>query len=165
MMCVKEERIWIAKIRDIFYDIPDVEHMIATQQLNFIGKAVQGPHNQPSRCMITACCDHQRRVGHSQIHTKNTMVRNLQLLFEWVPTTTINQHGSLKDWINEASTEKYWTALVQCLLHSTAPLPEQPTEWGPPPRHSTQVPTPPAPPPVDRDHDNSDAAPPATPSR
>jgi hypothetical protein len=83
------------------------------------------------------------------------MVGNLQLLFECVPTTTIDQHGSLKDWINEASNEKYWTALVQYLLHSDAPLPEQLTEWGPPPRRSTQVPTPPAPPSTDRDHDYS----------
>ena len=47
------------------------------------------------------------------------MVQNLQLLFKNVPTTTIDRYGSLKDWINEASNEKYWTVLVQCLLHST----------------------------------------------
>jgi hypothetical protein len=41
------------------------------------------------------------------------MVQILQLLFERVPTTTINRYGSLKDWINEASDKKYWTALVQ----------------------------------------------------
>jgi hypothetical protein len=74
------------------------------------------------------------------------MVRNLQLLFARVPTTTIDRYGSLKDWINEASNEKYWTALVQCLLHSNAPLPEQPPAWGAPLRHSTRVPLPPAPP-------------------
>jgi hypothetical protein len=93
------------------------------------------------------------------------MVQNLQLLFKNVPTTTINRYGSLKDWINEASDEKYWTALVQCLLHSYAPLPEQPPTWGPTPRRSTRVPLPPAPPPTDRDHDHSDARQPATPLR
>jgi hypothetical protein len=65
------------------------------------------------------------------------MVQNLQLLFEGVPTTTINRYRSLKDWINEASNGKYWTARVQCLPHSDVPLPEQPTAWEPPPRHST----------------------------
>ena len=40
MTCVKEERIRNAKIRSIFYDIPDIEHMIAAQQLDFIRKAV-----------------------------------------------------------------------------------------------------------------------------
>ncbi len=68
------------------------------------------------------------------------MVWNLQLLFQRVHTTTIDRYGSLKDWINEASDEKYWTALVQCLLHSDASLPEQLTPWGPTPCCITQVP-------------------------
>ncbi len=42
---IKEERIRNTKIKDIFYDIPDIKHMIAAQQLAFIEKAVQGPHN------------------------------------------------------------------------------------------------------------------------
>ena len=91
------------------------------------------------------------------------MVRNLQLLFARVPTTTIDRYGSLKDWINEASDEKYWTALVKCLLHSNAPLPEQPPAWGAPPHRSTHVPLPPALPPADRDHNDSDAGQPTTP--
>jgi hypothetical protein len=93
------------------------------------------------------------------------MVQNLQLPFARVPTTTIDRYGSLKDWINEASDEKYWTALVQCLLNSDAPLPEQPPAWEVPLRHSTCVPLPPAPPPPDRDHDNSNAGQPTTPPR
>jgi hypothetical protein len=93
------------------------------------------------------------------------MVQNLQLLFEPVPTTTINRYGSLKDWINEAYDKKYWTALVQCLLYSDTPLPEQPTAWAPPPHRSTRVPLPPAPPPTDRDHEDLDTAQPATPPR
>ncbi len=147
---------WIrnTKIRDIFYDIPDVEHMIAARQLDFIGKAIRGPHDWLSRCMITACCKLQRRVGRPQTHTKNTMVQNLQLLFKNVPTTTIDRYDGSKDWINEASDEKYWTALVQCLLHSDAPLPERPPTWGPTPGRSTCVPPPPAPPPTDRDHNH-----------
>jgi hypothetical protein len=68
--CVKEERIQNTKIRDIFYNIPDVKHMIAAQQLDFIGKAIQGPHDRPSQCMITACCNHQQRVGRPQTPPK-----------------------------------------------------------------------------------------------
>ena len=82
-----------------------------------------------------------------------------------IETTTIDHYGSLKDWINEASDEKYWTALVQCLLHSDAPLPERPPTWGPTPCCSTHVPPPPALPPTDRDHDHSDAGQLATPPR
>ena len=29
-----------------------------------------------------------------------------------IETTTIDHYSSLKDWINEASDEKYWTALA-----------------------------------------------------
>jgi hypothetical protein len=74
-------------------------------------------------CMITACYNHQRQVGRPQIHTKNTMVRNLQLLFARVPTTTIDRYDSLKDWTNDASNEKYWTALVQCFTPFQCPPP------------------------------------------
>ncbi len=40
MTRVKEEQIRNTKIRNIFYDIPDVEHMIAARQLDFMGKAI-----------------------------------------------------------------------------------------------------------------------------
>ena len=71
---VKEERIQNTTTQNIFYGLLDVEHMIATQQLDFIGKAIRGPYDQPSQCMITACCNHQQQVGRPQTHTKNTMV-------------------------------------------------------------------------------------------
>jgi hypothetical protein len=83
-------------------------------------KAAQGPHDQPSRCMIMACCNHQRQVRHPQTNTKKTMVQNLQLLFDHIPTATIDRYSSLKDRIKVASNEKYWTELVHCLLHSGA---------------------------------------------
>jgi hypothetical protein len=51
------------------------------------------------------------------------LVKNLQFLFNHVPTTSINRYGLHI----EASDEKYWTRLVQCLLHSDAPLPERPS--------------------------------------
>ena len=78
MMRIKEGRIQNTKIRDKFYNIPDVKHMIAARQLDFIGKAVRCPGDRLPRCMLTACCNHQRQVGRPQIHTKNTMVQNLQ---------------------------------------------------------------------------------------
>ena len=56
---VKEERILNAKIRSIFYDIPDLEHMIVARQLDFMGKAIRGLHDRMMICMITACCNHQ----------------------------------------------------------------------------------------------------------
>jgi hypothetical protein len=39
------------------YDIPRVGNMIATWQLDFLGKTVRGPHDRPAQQMLTACCD------------------------------------------------------------------------------------------------------------
>ena len=71
-----------------------------------------------------------QRTQHQTLHGRTSwmptnphqdiMVQNLQFLFDRVPTTSINRYGLL----NEASDEKYWTKLVQYLLHSDAPLPE-----------------------------------------
>ena len=59
------------------------------------------------------------------------MVENLRLLFQDVPSIHIDRHGSLRNWIHEASNEKYWCQLVDRLLHPTTPLPTRPDDWGP----------------------------------
>jgi hypothetical protein len=48
--------------------------MIAARQLdyNYIGKLIQGPHNQPARRMITPCCNKTQRVGRPQKLLKRT---------------------------------------------------------------------------------------------
>ena len=66
MSTVKEERIRNEKVREMFYSIPCVRNMIASRQADFIGKMIRGPPDRPSRNMITACCDHKRRVGRPQ---------------------------------------------------------------------------------------------------
>ena len=59
------------------------------------------------------------------------MVENLRLLFWDVPTVQIDRYGSLRNWIHEASNEKYWCQLVERLLHPSTPLPDCPDGWGP----------------------------------
>ena len=83
-----------------------------SQTHRFVGKMIRGPPDCPSRNMITACCDHKRRVGRPQTTRKNFLVENLRLLFQDIPTIQINQHGSLCSWIHEASNEKYWCQLT-----------------------------------------------------
>jgi len=118
MSRVKEKRIHNGKVRQMFYSIPCGRNMIAARQMDFIGKMIRCPPGRPSRNMITACCDHKRRVG------KNFMVENLGLLFKDVTTININQFGSLRDWIHKANDEAYWNQLVKRLLHPDTPLPE-----------------------------------------
>jgi len=66
--------------------------MIAARQMDFVGKMIRGPPDRPSRNMITACCDHKRRVGHPQTMGENFMAENLCLLFQFqeVPTVQID---------------------------------------------------------------------------
>ncbi len=100
----------------MFYDIPRVSNMIAARQLDFIGKTICGPFDRPAQQMLTACCDHVRRVGRPFLHNKDFIVKNLRLLFANVPEKTIDDYGSLKIWIREASHKQYWDQLVACLI-------------------------------------------------
>ena len=92
---------------------------------------IQGPPDQPLRNMITACCDHKRRVGHPQTTGKKIMVENIRLLYQDFTTVNIDCFGSLRDWIHEASNKEYWNQLVAHLLNPCTPLPERPEAWGP----------------------------------
>ena len=101
----------------MFHDIPRVSNMIATRQLDFIGKTIRGPFDRPAQQMLTACCDNIRRVGCPFLHNKDFIVKNLRLLFANVPEVTIDDYSSLKNWIREASHEQYWNSLVDCLTN------------------------------------------------
>ncbi len=105
--------------------------MIAAWQMNVVGKMIRGLPDRPSCNMITVCCDHKRRVGRPQMTGKNFMVENLRFLFQDVPTIQIDQYGSLRTWIHEASNKKYWCQPVDQLLHPSTPLSDRPADWGP----------------------------------
>ena len=124
MSTVQEQRLRNGKVRDMFYSIPCVRNMIAARQMDFVGKMIRGPPDRPSRNMITACCDHKRRVGRPQTTGKNFMVENLRLLFQDIPTVQIDRYGSLRSWIHEASNKWYWNQRVDRLLHPNTPTPE-----------------------------------------
>ena len=90
---VKDMKIKNETIRNTFYAM---KNMIAAQQLDFIGKVIQGQHNQPVRRMITSCCNQNRRADRPQTTGKNFIVKNLRLLFNDIPVTHIDHFGSLK---------------------------------------------------------------------
>jgi hypothetical protein len=153
---VKENQIRNEKARKMFYSIPCAQNMITVRQANFIRKMMQGPPDQPSRNMITVCCDHKQRVGRPQMTGKNFMVENLRLLFQDVPTVHIDCYGSLRDWIHKASDNIYWNQLVDCLLHPNTPLPEHPAAWGPLPSRRARRAANNNQRPADHDEDNND---------
>ena len=80
--------------------------MIAARQLDFLGKTMRGPHNRPAQQMMTASCDNVHRVGRPFLHNKDFIVKNLCLLFANDPEVTIDEYGSLKNWINLARNKK-----------------------------------------------------------
>ena len=128
MSQVKEERIRNIHMRQKFYDIPRARNMIAARQMDFVGKMVRGP-DRPAKSMLTACCPNTRLPQRPQFHNKDALVKNLKLLFGQVHDVTIDDQGSMKDWINEVMCEEYWNGLVRCLLDKRAELPERPATW------------------------------------
>jgi len=128
MSQVKEERIRNIHMRQKFYDIPRARNMIAARQMDFVGKMVRGP-DRPTKSMLTACCPNTRLPQRPQFHNKDALVKNLKLLFGQVHDVTIDDQGSMKDWINEVMCEEYWNGLVRCLLDKSAELPERPATW------------------------------------
>jgi hypothetical protein len=103
MFHVKKEKLLNEHVRKMFYGIPRVGNMIAAHQLDFLGKTIRGPHDCPAQQMLTACCNNVHQVGHPFLHNKDYIVKNLRLFFANVPEVTINDYGSLKHWIREAS--------------------------------------------------------------
>ena len=63
MTTVQEQGLRNDKVRKLFYSIPCVRKMIAARQMDFVGKMIRGLPDRPSCNMITACCNHKRRVG------------------------------------------------------------------------------------------------------
>ena len=140
--------------------------MIAARQMDFVGKLVHGPWDRPAKRILTACCNHKRLRGRPNYHNKDTLVKNLKLLFTKVDEVRIDDKGSLKDWIKEASHKQYWEQLVKCLLDKTSDIPERPSEWPRPRRsprnhgNSATENTPPSP-----TRDNHQEIPPSPPPR
>jgi hypothetical protein len=59
MFLVINEKLRNEQVRTTFYAyaMPCVKNMIAARQLDYIGKLIQGLHDQPARRMITSCCN------------------------------------------------------------------------------------------------------------
>jgi hypothetical protein len=113
----------------MFYDIPRVGNMIAARQMDFIGKTIRAPSDRPAQQMLTACCNNVRPVECLFLHNKDYIIKNLRLLFANIPEVTIDNFGSLKNWIQEALHEQYWTQLVDCLINQHALLPPRCNGW------------------------------------
>jgi hypothetical protein len=75
MFRVKDEHLHNEHVRRMFYDIPRIGNMIAACQLDFLGKTMRGPPDQPAQQMMTTCCDNVRRVGRPFSTTRTILSR------------------------------------------------------------------------------------------
>ena len=133
MFQVKNDHIYRADTREIFYNIPSTRNIISARQILFIGKVVRYPlYDRPSKMILTASCNHLRieQGGCPEYHNKYNLVRNLCLLFKKVHEVHIYPwNGTLKDCINEASDEIYRNHLIRCPLKPSLQLPAWPETW------------------------------------
>ncbi|EJK53731.1 hypothetical protein THAOC_26768 [Thalassiosira oceanica] len=67
--------------------------------------------------------------GRPQLHNKDTLVSNLQLMFERIEYVNIDATGRLQDWIKYAQDASVWKELIQCMLDPQRELPARPN-WG-----------------------------------
>ena len=168
---VKENKITNKKLQERFYNIPTGRCMIASRQLQFLGKIVRSEDSSIPKQLLTAWVNHKRLPGGVLTTTKNSYVKSLQMLYpkniyrkdddtgKKVPVEIhMDRFGSLKYWIDDAMDKRRWHWMIDSKLRFPhRDLPEPTTN------NSNQSPPPPNfnsdPPPQD------DQPPPTPPQR
>ena len=147
MSQVKDERITYERVRKIFYNIPDIQSLIAIRQCRFIGRVVRGPDENPPKALLTAWCNHTRVSGGQLTTNKKSIVKSLHLL---LPEEMKNDNqGLMSNWINIARNKKLWNHKIEKLKQPGVEMPEPPPE----PDNASNNP-PPSPPPRQRRQQN-----------
>ena len=59
----KDEKITNERVRKIFFNIPDLQSLIAIHQCRFIGRVIRGPNDNPPKILLTAWCNNKRVNG------------------------------------------------------------------------------------------------------
>ena len=162
MQEVKENKISNKKLQAKFYNIQSGRSMIATRQLQFLGKLVRSEDSAIPKQLLTAWVNHKRLPGGVLTTTKNSYVKSLQMLYpkntyridedsrKKVPVAIhMDRFGSLKYWIEDAMDEIRWQWMIDSKLRfphldipepnrADPPPPSPPRDDTPPPNeHST----------------------------
>ena len=116
MFQVNDDHIRRSDIQEIFYHIPSADNIITDRRILFIGEFVPYPSSdRPGKMMLTASSNHLRpeQRGCPQYHNKDTLMSNLFILFKKVHEGHIDpRNGTLNNWINKASDDRYWNQLI-----------------------------------------------------
>ena len=142
---VKEESLSNETLRKRFYNIQDTRSLIATRQLQFIGKVVRGDNSLLPMQLLTAWVNKKWPRGRPITTTKTSFVKSLQLLYpkkkiehdiignEFDLEIFMDKVGSLRYWIEDAADEKKWQWMIDSKLrfpHLDIP---EPNRADPPP--------------------------------
>jgi hypothetical protein len=161
---VFEEKISNEKIRGIFYNIPDINNMIAARQLQFIGKIAREEDSFIPKQLLTAWVNHKRPRGRPLTTNKISIVKSLQLLYPknivehdivgnpFVLQIFMDKVGSLHFWLQDALDARRWQWMINSKLrtpHLDIPEPSKanPPQPPPPPQSPRNRSTPPPSPP------------------
>ena len=76
-----------------FFNVLTICNQIVFRQLAYIGKINRRESTHIPTCLVTAWCDHPRKVGRPILTNKQCFVRNLQLV---IPK--VDDDGALASW-------------------------------------------------------------------
>jgi hypothetical protein len=131
--------------------------MIATRQLQFIGKIVREEDSSNPKQLLFAWVNNKRRSGRPLTSNKISIVKSLQLLYPddtiediignvIVIQTNMDKVGSLKYWLADALNKKKWQWLIDSRLRCPHRNIPEPTNLNEPPPNPTDDSIPPTPP-------------------
>ena len=146
-MCqVIDRHIKNASIWKKFYNVSTIKNYIAFWQITYLGKIFCREASHIPTWLLTAWCDHPRKVVRPLLTNKQSVVMNIQLVLPEVDGISL-----LSKWVFHALDAQHWNNLLKTLKHSSyESLEDSPNNQEPPPPTSTRSPpssTPPHTPP------------------
>ena len=119
MKHVIEHRIKNEHVREMFFNITTIQNQIVFRQLTYIRKIVRRESTHIPTLLLTAWCDHPRKVGIPLLTNKQCIVRNLQIV---IPE--IDDDGTLAPWGCHELDTFFWNTLLRTLKHPGNDPPE-----------------------------------------
>jgi hypothetical protein len=174
MQQVKDERITNKKVREMFFNLPSAQEMVAARQLSYLGKMVRNHDEEhlPLK-LLTAWVNNKRPTGGVLYTNKRSITTHLNLILpaipekpdaderslevkNWKRLVEERRTGKLNQWIEMARDEEYWEWLIDSKLrkpHLNTPEPRRREQQNnqqrsnpPPPPRNEQSNHPPTPP-------------------
>ena len=103
------------------FNIPTIRNQIAFCQLTYIRKTARRESTHIPTRLLTAWCDHPRKVGRPILTNKQCIVQNIQLI---IPE--VDNDGALASWGFNVLDASFWNTLLRTLKHPGNDPPKSP---------------------------------------